>query len=440
MGLLLRRQRALVVMAAVVMVATACGSSGDDEARGQPLRGHQLEVAAVWAGEEQVNFEKVLRRFEARTGADVRFTSTGRDIASALAARLQGGDPPDVAILPQPGLLAELARRRLLQPIESIAGTLVDANYASVWRDLGSVDGTLYGVWFKAANKSTVWYRTKAFFDAEVAPPKTWEKFQEVSAKLSRKGVTPLAVGAEDGWTLTDWFENVYLRTAGPEKYDQLAGRRIPWTDDTVKEALRTLGQVLGRPEWLAGGEDGALATSFEESVVQTFGQPNSRDTQRAAMTMEGSFVAANIVHDTMTEVGTDARFYDFPSVKDSKRSVIFGGDVAVLLDGSEAARELVKFLANPVAAEPWAEAGGFVSPNRAVDPAAYPDLTTRQLARALVEPGVVRFDLSDLVPASFGATNGQGMYKILQDWLRNPSDVEATAARLESAAAAVSP
>ena len=157
-------------------------------------------------------------------------------------------------------------------------------------------------------------------------------------------------------------------------------------------------------------------------------------------MTMEGSFVAANIVHDTMTEVGTDARFYDFPSVKDSKRSVIFGGDVAVLLDGNEAARELVKFLANPVAAEPWAGAGGFVSPNRAVDPAAYPDLTTRQLARALVEPGVVRFDLSDLVPASFGATNGQGMYKILQDWLRNPSDVEATAARLESAAAAVSP
>jgi len=110
---------------------------------------------------------------------------------------------------------------------------------------------------------------------------------------------------------------------------------------------------------------------------------------------------------------------------------------VAVLLKESEAGRELVKFLATAVAAEPWAEAGGFVSPNRAVDPAAYPDLTTRQLARALAEPGVVRFDLSDLVPASFGATDGD--VQAPSDWLKNPDDVETTAAQLEAAAAAAS-
>ncbi len=437
------RRSALVMTFMVVLLANACGSNGADTARVQRLKGQQLEVAAVWSGEEQANFEKVLRRFETRTGAVVRFTSTGRNIATELESRIQSGDIPDVAILPQPGLLGDLARRGALEPIEAVAGSLVDVNYARVWRELGSVEGTLYGVWFKAANKSTVWYRTKAFFDAGVAPPKTWEKLQDVSARLVRDGVKPLAVGAEDGWTLTDWFENVYLRTAGTEKYDQLASRRIPWTDESVKEALRTLGQVLGRPEWLAGGVEGALNTTFEESVVQTFGQPTRDEPdekQKAAMTMEGSFVAGNIVHDTKTEVGTDARFFDFPSIGESKRSVVFGGDVAVLLDATEVGRELIKFLADPLAAEPWAEAGGFVSPNRSVDPAAYPDLTTRQLARALVEPGVVRFDLSDLVPASFGATDGQGMYKVLQDWLKNPTDVGATAAQLEAAAAASGP
>ncbi len=433
------RRCALVVTAAIVLLVGSCGSNGAEEGGVQRLKGQRLEVAAVWSGEEQANFEKVLRRFEATTGAEVRFTSTGRDIAMVIGSRIQSGDAPDVAVLPQPGLLGDLARRGALEPIESVAGTLVDANYASVWRELGSVNGTLYGVWFKAANKSTVWYRTKAFFDAGVAPPKTWEKFQDVSEKLASKGVKPLAVGASDGWTLTDWFENVYLRTAGPEKYDQLVDRRIPWTDESVKEALRTLGQMLGRPEWLAGGVDGALATSFEGSVVQTFAQPTPEAREQAAMTMEGSFVAANIAHDTMAEVGTDARFFDFPSIGESRRSVIFGGDVAVLLDGSEAGRELVRFLATPEAAEPWAEAGGFVSPNRSVDPAAYPNLTARQLARALVEPGVARFDLSDLVPASFGAMNGQGMYKSLQDWLKNPADVDNIAAQLESAAAAAS-
>lgn len=389
-------------------------------------------MVAVWTGEEQANFERVLRRFQAGTGARVRFTSTGRNIGTVLTSRIEAGDAPDVAVLPQPGLLEELVRRRAVRPIESAAGTLVDENYPKVWRELGSVDGILYGVWFKAANKSTVWYRTKAFFDAGVAPPKTWPKLKEVAAKLAVKGQTPLAVGAADGWTLTDWFENVYLRTAGPGRYDQLVQRQIPWTDESVKEALRTLAEVLGRPEWLAGGPEGSLASSFEHSIVQTFGQPN-----RAAMTMEGSFVASNIEKETMTRVGGEARFFEFPSIGGSRRSVIFGGDVAVLLADSDAGRELVRYLATREAAEPWAEAGGFLSPNISVDPAAYPDLTTRQLARSLVEPVVVRFDLSDLVPASFGATNGQGLWKILQDWLRDPSDVDGTTAELEAAAAA---
>jgi len=428
----------LALVGAVVMLSSACSRSMGNDAVGlQRLQGQQLEVAAVWSGEEQASFEKVLLRFEKRTGARVRFTSTGRNIATALGQRIRAGDTPDVAILPQPGLLGDLARRRALKPIEAVAGNLVDTNYAPVWRELGTVDSTLYGVWFKAANKSTVWYRTKAFFDAGAAPPKTWEQLQAVSERLARKGLTPLAVGAGDGWTLTDWFENVYLRTAGPQKYDQLVSRQIPWTDDSVKEALRTLGQVLGRPEWIRGGRDGALATTFEMSVVQTFGLPTADGKEGAAMTMEGSFVASNIAQATRTEVGTGARFFDFPSVAGSKRSVIFGGDVAVLMKDNEAGRELIKFLATPAAAEPWAEAGGFISPNRSVDPAAYPNLTTRQLARALVEPGLVRFDLSDLVPASFGATNGQGMYKILQDWLKNPTDVDGTTAQLEAAAAA---
>ena len=44
----------------------------------------------------------------------------------------------------------------------------------------------------------------------------------------------PYSVAGADGWTLTDLFENIYLRTAGPEKYDQLAKHEIKWTDPTV--------------------------------------------------------------------------------------------------------------------------------------------------------------------------------------------------------------
>ena len=436
------RRHLLVLITALGLLAAACGGEDQttepEQQRPPPqealanLQGQTLEVAAVWSGDEQANFQKVLDRFKQRTGADVRFTSTGDDIATVVGTRLQGGAPPDVAVLPQPGLLNDLAGRNALKPVDDAAGSLVDRNYAPIWRQLGSgPDGKLYGVWFKAANKSTFWYRTKAFADAGISPPKDWEELKKVAGTLRDAGITPLAVGAGDGWTLTDWFENVYLRTAGPERYEQLAQHQIPWTDPSVKQALRTLAEVLGRQEWLVGGANGALATSFDRSVVQVFGEP-----PQAAMTFEADFVASNIAKDTRATVGVDAKVFDFPAIAGSKPSVVSGGDVAVLLNDSPAGKELMKFLATPEAAEVWARAGGFVSANKGLDPNAYPDETTRQAARSLTEAEVVRFDLSDLVPSSFGGTSGQGLWKILQDWLKAPANVDAVAAQLESAAA----
>ena len=436
------KRRLLVLIAALGFLAAACG--GDDQATPPEqetdpaqealanLQGQSLEVAAVWSGDEQANFQKVLDRFKQRTGAEVRFTSTGDDIATVVGTRIQGGAPPDVAVLPQPGLLNDLQARGALKPVDDVAGALVNRHYAPIWRQLASGgDARLYGVWVKAANKSTFWYRTKAFADAGISPPKDWEELKKVAGTLRDAGITPLAVGAGDGWTLTDWFENVYLRTAGPERYEQLARHQIPWTDPSVKQALRTLAEVLGRQEWLVGGANGALATSFDRSVVQVFGEP-----PQAAMTFEADFVASNIAKDTRATVGVDAKVFDFPAIAGSKPSVVSGGDVAVLLNDSPAGKELMKFLATPEAAEVWARAGGFVSANKGLDPNAYPDETTRQAARSLTEAEVVRFDLSDLVPSSFGGTSGQGLWKILQDWLKAPANVDAVAAQLEAAAA----
>ena len=107
------------------------------------------------------------------------------------------------------------------------------------------MDGTQYGVYFKAANKSLIWYNTKAFENAGASEPKTWKDFLATAETVSASGVTPVSVGGADGWTLTDWFENIYLSQAGPEKYDQLAQHKIKWTDPSVKDALTTLGRAL---------------------------------------------------------------------------------------------------------------------------------------------------------------------------------------------------
>jgi ABC-type glycerol-3-phosphate transport system substrate-binding protein len=153
-------------------------------------------------------------------------------------------------------------------------------------------------------------------------------------------------------------------------------------------------------------------------------------------MVYEGDFVAGTIADETDAVVGEDADFFDFPSVDGSEPMVVGGGDVAVLLTDDEAAKALIEFLATPEAAEIWAERGGFTSPNQNVDLEVYPDDITRRSAEALTGAETFRFDLSDLVPAQFGGTPAQGMWKVLQDFLQNPTDVQGTAQALEAAAA----
>lgn len=178
-----------------------------------------------------------------------------------------------------------------IEPInDKVARGLVAQNYTSAWRQLGTVNGTLYGVWFRASNKSIVWYRTDAFRQADVDPPKTWAELQKAAERIAASGVAPFSIGGADGWTLTDWFENVYLRTAGPDMYDRLARHEIPWTDPSVRKALTILAEVFGRSDWIAGGTGAALQTNHEDAVLQVFREPS-----KAAMVYEGDF-AANVI------------------------------------------------------------------------------------------------------------------------------------------------
>jgi alpha-glucoside transport system substrate-binding protein len=287
-------------------------------------------------------------------------------------------------------------------------------------------------VYFKAANKSLVWYNNAVFENAGASVPKTWKDFLTTAETISASGVTPVSIGGADGWTLTDWFENVYLSQAGPEKYDQLARHEIKWTDPSVAQALTTLGELFGKPELIAGGANGALQTEFPKSVTQTF---TGGDQPKGAMVFEGDFVTVNIAQ-TDAKIGTDAKVFPFPAVGE-RAPVVTGGDAAVALKDTKGAQALLTFLASPDAARIWAGSGGFISPNKSLDVAAYPNDVQRDIAKALIAAGDdFRFDMSDQMPQSFGGTPGKGEWKALQDFLKNPKDVAGTQARLEADAA----
>ncbi|WP_406344266.1 ABC transporter substrate-binding protein [Streptomyces sp. NBC_00648] len=442
-----RKLVGMAIIGALALTATACGDDDKDDGAkpdksksGSPatlalprLDGQKIEVAAVWTGPEQANFVKVLKEFESRTGATVTFVPAQDPIVNFLGTKIAGGSPPDVAMLPQVGAIQQAVQKKWVKPVGPEAKAQLAKNYSKVWQDLGAVDGTQYAVYFKAANKSLVWYNTKVFDAAGAQVPKTWKDFLATADTISASGVTPVSVGGADGWTLTDWFENIYLSQAGPEKYDQLAKHRIKWTDPSVKDALTTLGQLFGKPALIAGGATGALQTEFPASVTQTF---TGGDQPKAGMVFEGDFVSVNIGQ-TSAKIGTDAKVFPFPAVG-AKAPVVTGGDAAVALKDTKGAQALLTWLASPDAAKVWAASGGYISPNKATDLAAYPNDVQRDIAKALIAAGDdVRFDMSDQAPQSFGGTPGKGEWKDLQDFLKNPKDVGGAQAKLEADAAA---
>ncbi|WP_260640356.1 ABC transporter substrate-binding protein [Streptomyces angustmyceticus] len=420
---------------ALALGATACGGTVSAGGKKQQLTGQTVTVAGVWTGVEQQNFKKVLDAFSEKTGAKVTFASTGDNVSTVIGSQVEGGNAPDVVMVPQVGVLQQFAEKGWLVPLSAEVGAEADKNFAKVWKDYGTVGKKYYGLYFKASHKSTVWYSPEAFGQAGVAPAKTYQELLKSGRTLSDSGVPAFSVAGEAGWPLTDWFENVYLSQAGQEKYDRLAAHKIPWTDPSVVKALTSLGKLFGDKSLVAGGGSGALRTDFPESVQQVFGPE-----PKAAMVYEGDFVSALVTDELHKEVGKDAKFFPFPAVDGGKPPVVSGGDAAVVLRAGKnrkAAMELVKYLATPEASGVWAKAGGYLSPNKKVPANAYHDAVTRKAAASLTGAGnSVRFDMSDQAPAAFGGTQGAGEWKLLQDFLRDPSDPEDTARKLEATAA----
>ena len=424
-----------LLVGVLAFLAAGCGG-GDDEAGdgggatteegGASNVSGTISVLAVWTGAEGEAFQAVLDGFKSENPDVTVNYKSAKEPATVLSTAVEGGNPPDIAALPQPGFMTDFAQRGALKPID-FATDAIKEGFSQSWLDLGTVDGKLYGLFFKGANKSTVWYNVAAFEDAGVEPPADWDAFIEAGDTLKASGVTPFSIGGADGWTLTDLFENIYLRTAGPDKYDQLTKHEIPWTDASVKEALTEMGKVL-QSDNVAGGTSSALQTDFPTSVTQVFADP-----PKAAQVLEGDFVGGVITSETQAKTPDDFNVFSFPTIGDSGKVVVGGGDVMVMFKDNPAARALMQFLATPEAAEIWAAKGGFSSPNKNVDPEVYPDELTKLTATELANAEVFRFDMSDLMPGAFGS---DALFTLLQDFLKAPDDVDGITTKLEKAAA----
>ena len=387
-----------------------------------------VEVLTVWTSGEGESFDAVLDQFRSDCGGrTVNHRAAADEFSTVLATTVEGGNPPDIAMIPgSPSLIADYASRGDLIPLDFMSD-FMSANFTDGALSLGEADGVVYGFPFKGSRKSIVWYNVDAFATAGVSSPATWEDFILVLGTLSDAGITPVAWAGGDVWPLADLFEDVYLRTAGQESYLQLAYRGIPWTDQSVKDALAVTAEVIEHDEWIALGREGALELGIADAAVQIVG-----DSPGAAILMDADYIAGIFADETDAQPFVDYDIFPFPSIEGSPVSVKTSADITVMFKDNEAAQTLMTYLASATASEIWAGRGGFTSFNTNVSLDVYPDDLTRSLAEGLAAAEVVVFDIQGLTPPEFGwGAYYEGMTNLFLD----PSDIDGTAQLLEDLA-----
>ncbi len=431
---------ALLALLAVALAIAACGDDDDgatatpDGATPPPSVG-AVSVLAQWGGAELETFESVVAPWETAAGGDMKYTGT-RDIISLLTVNVEGGSPPDIAIPSEIGLFQRFARAGELVPLSACGlEEEVRANFPQAFIDLGTVDGELYGFFFKADGKATIWYNPGFFTEQGYEPltaAATFDDLLALSQEIEDGGVVaPWSIGVESGgasgWPGTDWLQAILMNNVagGLEANDGLIDGTVAWTDPAVKEAWEKLGEITLEDGWVSQGSgDGIVATNFVDAIFPLFDT-----TPSAALHHQAGFAALEIVNQFPNAVaGTDFDFFPWPG-----GAVIGSADIVYAFNDDEATCSMMKHLASAAAQQIWVEAGGAISPNTGVPLSAYPDDVIANAAERLTEAGTFRFDLDD----TLGGATQQAIWAGVLEYITNPGALDSILAGIEDAAVA---
>lgn len=373
------------------------------------LDGQTLKLFGPWRGEDQVLVESMLAYFTAASGVTVEYSSS-ENYEQQIVIDTEAGSPPDIAVLPQPGLIADLVKKGFVAPLGQDTQNWLAENYAAgeSWVGLGSYAGpdgasALYAFPYKIDVKSLVWYSPDNFADAGYDVPQTMEELKTLTDKIVADGGTPwcigLGSGGATGWPATDWVEDMMLRTQPASVYDQWVKHEIPFNDPAVVGAIDEFGAFAKNDANVAGGAAAVATTDFRDSPKGLFSSP-----PQCYMHHQASFIPSFFPEGTV--VGTDADFFYMPAYagKDLGKPVLGAGTLAFITKDTEASRAFIEWLKTPIAHEVWMAQSGFLTPLKSANPATYGSDVTRKMGEILLNSTTFRFDGSDLMPGAVGA------------------------------------
>jgi alpha-glucoside transport system substrate-binding protein len=403
------------------VVTTAPGATATVTPTTGPIGG-SVTVVGTWSGAEQTAFLSMIQPWVNQTGVQVKYTGT-RDINAQLAQGIQTGNLPDLAGLPGPGQMAEYQAAGKLVKLDGVLDTATyKANNSPGLVNLGIVNGSIYGVFIKAAVKGLIWYNPKTL-DLSAGAPKTWTDLTALAAANASKAKATWCVGLESGaasgWPGTDFIEDFVLRTAGPDVYQQWYQGKVKWSDPKIKAAFQSYADVIKASY---GGSNYVLSTNFGNGGDGLFTtSPNCLFHHQASfITTFGGFAKGT--------AGTSYDFFPFPDIDPAYAGAVEGaGDLFGMFHDTPAARSLMAYLVTPAAQSIWVGIGGALSPNKLVNN--YPDDIARRSGELLANAKFFVFDASDNMPTAMNAEFEKEILVLVKD----PTKIDAILADLDS-------
>jgi alpha-glucoside transport system substrate-binding protein len=404
----MRTKLAVLVGAAALVAACGGGATsapgGGSPAAGGDLSGKTITVSGAFVDSEAASFAEAVKPFEDSTGAKVVYNGD-KSFEQQLNVQVQAGNPPDVALLPQPGGMKNYASQGKLFPLPDDIVASIDANYGPGWKEVGTAaDGKVYGVFHRINLKGLVFYPKVTFEAKGYTAPTTWDELKTLEDKMVADGTAPWCIGIESGaatgWPVTDWVEELMLRTVGADGYDKWVAGTTPFTDPSVKNAFQIMMDIFGNKDYVYGGPQYIVQTNFGEAPKAAFDDP-----PKCWLTNQGNFITDFFPDAIKADLDNQVGVFNLPAIDSAIGTPAeVGGDQAVAFADRPEVWAFLMYLTTPEAGVSWQKAGGALFPYKTQDLANYSSELSRAFAKSIVDASFVRFDGSDAMPAAVGS------------------------------------
>ena len=416
-----RKMAATVAAATLALTAAACGGDGGS---GSDDGG----AVTIWMSLDQSVVDGIQKQMDiAAKDAGITVKIERVDgIDKLIKTKIQAGDTPDIALLPQPGVVASVVELGAAFPLDDVLDTgALESSMVAGALDAGKVDGKLYGLLTSMNVKSLIFYPKKAFDAAGYKAPESLDDLTALADQIKSDGGTPWCLTMESGdatgWVATDWMEDLVMRYGGVDAYNQWVAHEIPFTDPVVKEAADYFGNVALTEGNVLGGQQAITATPFTEAAKPMFdkGKPGCWLLKQGSFFVGPDFLPEDVFANLDDELGV----MGFPPAEaGGENPVLGGGDLAVLMNDSEDAKTAMNLLATADIGKDAAPVSSFISPFKDFDASLYPSETTRTIASVAYDSTAFLFDGSDSMPAQVGAGT---FWKEMTAWLNGDEDID---------------